>query len=110
MRNRQAEKGEQKTKIVTTKPKTGNGTRVVMLTDEAIEALTFIREHSEFTSPDDFVIATTSGNHVSEDRLFRAVRNLIDIAGLTNDARKNFGVHSLRHTGISFLFKARCAC
>lgn len=105
VKNREAEKGEQKTKVITTKPKTGSGTRVVMLTDEAIEALTFIREHSEFTSPDDYVITTSSGNHVSEDRLFRAVRNLIDIAGLANDARKNFGVHSLRHSGISYYLR-----
>lgn len=105
VKNREAEKGEQKTKVITTKPKTGSGTRVVMLTDEAVESLTFIKNHSEFTSPDDFVIATSNGCHVSEDRLFRAVRNLIDVAGLSNEARRSFGVHSLRHTGISFYLR-----
>ena len=103
VKNREA--GEQKTKVITTKPKTGSGTRVVMLTDEAIQTLTFIKNHSEFTSPDDFVIATSNGCHVSEDRLFRAVRNLIDVAGLSNEARRSFGVHSLRHTGISYYLR-----
>ncbi|MCR5294760.1 MAG: tyrosine-type recombinase/integrase, partial [Lachnospiraceae bacterium] len=105
VKNREADKGERRTKIITTKPKTGCGTRVVMLTDEAIETLTFIKEHSKFTSPDDYVVTTVSGNHVSEDRLFRAVRNLIEIAGLSNSSRTNFGVHTLRHTGISYYLR-----
>lgn len=106
VKDRDTDNGERKTKIVTTTPKTETGKRYVMLSDEALEALIIIRERSSFTAPQDYVIATSNGKHVSEDRLYLATRNLLDLSGLMNEARKEtFGVHYLRHTGISYYLR-----
>lgn len=94
------------TKLITTTPKTDGGTRTVVLSDEALKALNLIRERSAHTAPQDYVLATSTGRPVSEDRLYRATRNMLDAAGLMNEARqKCFGVHYLRHTGISYYLR-----
>lgn len=98
--------GKGKTRIITTTPKTEDGARTVVLNNEALTALNIIRERSAFTAAHDYVLATSSGKPVSEERLYRAVRNMLDAAGLMNDARREkFGVHYLRHTGISYYLR-----
>lgn len=98
--------GNSKTVVITTTPKTESGTRIVVLNDEALTALNVIRERSGFTEPQDYVLATTKGKPVSEDRLWEATRNMLDSAGLMTEARKKkFGVHYLRHTGISYYLR-----
>lgn len=105
VRNRD-ENAETKTKIILTTPKTEKSIRKVMLTDEAIEALEHIKSHSNFTSPSDFVICTNTGNKVLEQNLFVNLKGILKASGLGANGRlEKFGLHYLRHTGISYYLR-----
>lgn len=91
-----------KTKLILTTPKTEKSIREVVLTDEAIEALEHIKNHSDFVSANDFVICTSKGNKVLNQNLYYNLKGILKAAGLNQDGRRDkFGLHYLRHTGIS---------
>lgn len=98
--------GESKTRLIITKPKTAKAVRTVPLNDNAIQALLEIRARSSYTSPKDFVISTDTGERVTIQNLRKYLKGVLKAAGLNNAAReKHFGVHYLRHTGISYYLR-----
>lgn len=97
---------ETKTKIILTKPKTKNSMREVALTDEALEALNYIRERSNFTEENNYVICTNKGTRVLEQNLLSGLKGKLRSCGLNkNGKRDKFGIHYLRHTGISYYLR-----
>lgn len=95
-----------KTKVILTKPKTVKSMREVALTDEAIEALNHIKDHSNFTAPTDYVLATQKGTKVLEQNLLRVLKGKLKSCGLNkNGERDKFTLHFLRHTGISYYLR-----
>lgn len=95
-----------KTKLIITKPKTKKSIREVVLTDEAIESLSYIKANSNFTAPTDFVIASSKGTMVMEQNLRYSLKGILKASGLNvGGARNKFGLHYLRHTGISYYLR-----
>lgn len=95
-----------KTKVILTKPKTEKSIREVMLTDEALEALNHIKEHSCYTAPNDLVICTSQGKQVLGQNLCYCLKGILKAAGLNKDGKRDkFGLHYLRHTGISYYLR-----
>lgn len=95
-----------RTKVILTRPKTTTSIREVMLTDEAIEALRHIQERSNFTGADNFVICTEKGTKVLEQNLSTGLKGILKASGLNKEGeRDKFGLHYLRHTGISFYLR-----
>lgn len=95
-----------KTRLIITKPKTANAVRNVTLSDEVIEALTVIKGRSKYVKPNDFVLATDTGARITETQLYNTLKGVLKGAKLSNPARdKVFGVHYLRHTGISYYLR-----
>lgn len=94
-----------KTKRIITTPK-NDKSREVMLNAEAIEALRWIKSRSAHTNPTDFVICGTTGKSPSNHNLSKTLRSVLKEAGLNTPAReKKFGLHYLRHTGISYYLR-----
>ena len=99
-------KSKAKTKVIMTSPKSAQSNRVVRLSDDAIEALEFYKQYCQFTDPNHFVLSTDSGNRVSEQHLFKCVKGVLKGAKINTPARDRvFGVHYLRHTGISYYLR-----
>lgn len=95
-----------KTKRVITAPKTGSGIRTVMLNKFAISALELIKERSIHTEPTDFIICTDVGKSVTSEYLYNKLKTVLKGSGLMTDARQEaFGLHYLRHTGISYYLR-----
>ena len=95
-----------KTKLIITRPKTANGIRTVMLSDHAITALEKIRETSGYTAPKDFVLSADTGKRVTGIYLLRILKGVLKGAKLNTALRdKVFGVHYLRHSGISYYLR-----
>lgn len=95
-----------KTKRVITAPKTASGIRTVMLNKYAISALELIKQRSSHTEPTDFVICTDVGNSVTSEYLYQKLKAILSGSGLMTKARKAvFGLHYLRHTGISYYLR-----
>lgn len=93
-----SENAKQKTKFEETTPKTSSSIRIVPLSDMAIEAL---RYFESIKSNDIYVVTTSTGSHITNSRLNRAFHSILDRCGI----EKKAGVHSLRHTFASMLFK-----
>ena len=85
-------------KIIEQTPKTKSGNRIVPLADRAIEALDYLSKHRKHGK---FVAVTKNGNSVPARNIDRAFRQIIKATGI----EKTCGVHSLRHTFASMLFK-----
>lgn len=85
-------------KVIEQTPKTKSGNRIVPLADKAIEALDYLSKHRR---SDKYVTVTKNGNSVSARNIDRAFRQIIKATGI----EKTCGVHSLRHTFASMLFK-----
>lgn len=95
-----------KTKIILTKPKTKKSVREVVLTDEALEALAYIKAHSNYTKPTDYIMSTNKGTMVLEQNLLSGLKGKLKSCGLNKDGKRNkFGIHYLRHTGISYYLR-----
>ena len=98
-----SKKGVAKTKMILTTPKTAQSTRVVRLSAEAIEALEL---HRTRVVECEYVIPTDNCKRVTEQRLYQALKGVLKGAKLNTPAReKAFGVHYLRHTGISYYLR-----
>lgn len=98
-----SKKGAAKTRVILTTPKTAQSTRIVRLSAEAIEALEL---HRSRVVECDYVIPTDNGQRVTVQRLYRALKGVLKGAKLSTPARdKAFGVHYLRHTGISYYLR-----
>lgn len=105
VKNRDA-KASAKTKVVLTKPKTETSSRLVALTDDAIDVLSEIRVRSRHTAKNDFIICTSTGNMVAPQNLYSGLRNALKACGLNkNGERDKFSLHYLRHTGISYYIR-----
>ena len=68
------------------------------MADRAIEALDYLSKHRKHGK---FVAVTKNGNSVPARNIDRAFRQIIKATGI----EKTCGVHSLRHTFASMLFK-----
>ena len=78
--------------------KTKSGHRIVPLTNRAVEALHYLEEHKHCEK---YVVATKNGKPISPRNIDRTFRQILTAAGID----KKCGVHSLRHTFASMLFK-----
>ena len=120
---------DKKTNLMVTTPKTTNGRRIVMLTDDAIDAITHYRSLTTLIAPDDFVFSTDNGKPLSEAQTARTLKAILQAAGLMRDNsvisrlrgkknlteeemrfltapdREGFGMHYLRHSGISYYLR-----
>lgn len=120
---------EKKSEVIITTPKTTRGRRIVMLTDEALEAIRTYKSMTDLTDPDDFVFATDAGKPISEGQASRTLKAVLQAAGLMRDPhmiakikkknwrsekderflnapeRKGFAMHYLRHSGISYYLR-----
>ena len=97
--------GASKTRRIITTPKSGKS-REVMLSAEAIEALSLIRANSEYTDPNDFVISTKYGKSVTNHILRKSLDAILVAAKIMTPQRADiFGLHYLRHTGISYYIR-----
>ena len=101
VKNRDAKSGDKKMKRILTTPKNGKS-RIVMLGGEAMWALNIIKEKSKHTEPSNYVLCTDSGKQILIQETSVRLKGVLKGAGLLTPARqKKFGVHYLRHTGIS---------
>lgn len=93
-------RGESPTNYITVEQttKTKSGHRIVPLTNRAVEALRYLEEHKH---SDKYVAATKNGKPISARNIDRTFRQTLTAAGID----KKCGVHSLRHTFASMLFK-----
>lgn len=85
-------------KIIEQSPKTKSGNRIIPLADRAREALEYLSQHRH---NDKYVATTKNGKNISARNIDRTFRSIIETAGIDKPA----GVHSLRHTFASMLFK-----
>lgn len=84
--------------IIQNSTKTSSGSRIVPLNNKSIEALKYIKE---ITGQYEHVFSTETGNNVSGrtyDTMFRKIQENCGFAEI-------YGVHALRHTFASLLFK-----
>lgn len=84
--------------IIQDSTKTSSGSRIVPLNNKAIEALNYIKE---ITGQFKYVFSTETGNNVSGrtyDTMFRKIQENCKF-------KEIYGVHTLRHTFASLLFK-----
>ena len=119
----------QKTDLQITTPKTANGRRIVMLTDEAIDAINTYRALTSLNAPDDFVFSTDNGKPLGEAQTARTLKAILQATGLMRSdtivkslkgkknltaeqkrflnapERSGFGMHYLRHSGISYYLR-----
>ena len=94
-----------KTKRIMTTPKSGRS-REVMLSAEALEALAEIKKRSHHTDKTDLVICSDSGKSLTNHNLRKALDSVMSAAKLDSGSRKEkFGLHYLRHTGISYYIR-----
>ena len=92
------EKSDKSYKTIEQSPKTKSGNRFIPLADKAKEAIEYLSEHRH---SDKYVVATKNGKTISARNIDRTFRRIIENAGIDKPA----GVHSLRHTFASMLFK-----
>ena len=84
--------------IVQNSTKTNSGTRVVPLNNKSIEALKQIKE---ITGQYEYVFSTQTGKNMSSRTCDRMFRKIQENCGF----KEIYGVHALRHTFASLLFK-----
>ena len=84
--------------IIQNSTKTNSGTRIVPLNNKSIEALKQIKE---ITGQYKYVFSTETGNNVSARTCDRMFRKIQENCGF----KEIYGVHALRHTFASLLFK-----
>lgn len=84
--------------IVQNSTKTNSGTRVVPLNNKSIEALKQIKE---ITGQYKYVFSTQTGKNMSSRTCDRMFRKIQENCGF----KEIYGVHALRHTFASLLFK-----
>lgn len=84
--------------IIQNSTKTNSGTRIVPLNNKSIEALKQIKE---ITGQYKYVFSTETGNNVSSRTCDRMFRKIQENCGF----KEIYGVHALRHTFASLLFK-----
>ena len=78
--------------------KTKNSNRVIPLSDAAI---TYLQELFKITGGFDVVLANKNGSYVLHKNLDRTYKRILDNAGLNKT-----GIHTLRHTFASKLFRS----
>lgn len=112
-----SEEEDAKTQVVTTTPKTANGVRIVMITDDAKEAILEHKKRMRPESENELIFATDNGKPLSEAQAWRALNGILYATNLKKDpkkeykdqpvppARKGFSMHYLRHTGISYYLR-----
>lgn len=84
--------------VIEQSPKTKSGNRIIPLANKAIEALTYLQEHKY---SEKYVVASKNGKSISARNIDRTFRQILETAKIS----KKCGVHSLRHTFASMLFK-----
>ena len=84
--------------IIQDSTKTSSGSRIVPLNNKAIESLNYIKK---ITGQYKYVFSTETGNNVSGRTYDTMFRKIQENCGFT----EIYGVHALRHTFASLLFK-----
>ena len=84
--------------IIQNSTKTNSGTRIIPLNNKSIEALKQIKK---ITGQYKYVFSTETGNNVSARTCDRMFRKIQENCGF----KEIYGVHALRHTFASLLFK-----
>lgn len=88
--------------------KTKSGTRIVPMTQKALQALVKLRE---ITGDYQWVISSKNHQQVQPGNINRTFHAIISNSGALSDrgAPDRFGVHTLRHTFASMLFSNGCS-
>ena len=86
--------------------------RAVPLCEQAIEALKIIKKYSDFTSPNDYVVATKNGTHCSIPNLNTSLKRVYTFIIRKMEKDKHIEIDTskismqvLRHTCASLLFR-----
>lgn len=98
VKSRDGSEGKNYISVIENTPKTKNSIRVISMNDNAYEAL---RKLQEINGKHKFVLANTSGgttSHRTFDKPFRTIQKNCGIS-------PQVGVHALRHTFASILFR-----
>lgn len=98
VKNRNADISKKYTMIEQNTTKTKSGMRIIPLSSMAVEAL---RYFDEINHNHVYIISSDVNNPLSPRNLDRTFRSILTNAGITNI----HGVHSLRHTFASMLFR-----
>lgn len=93
---------DRKTNLLVTTPKTSRGRRIVMMTDEATETIKKYYDSCSHNKPDDYVFCTDYGKPLTEGQTARTLKGILKAA---NIYREGFGMHYLRHSGISYYLR-----
>lgn len=95
---------KQTTRFIQESTKTEAGTRTVTLVGNAVAMATILTTNK---NPNDLLLSTPEGNPISTSNFERSFKSIVKKAGLVNDdgSLKYTGLHTLRHTYASFMFK-----
>lgn len=85
--------------------KTKNGIRVIPLTERALCAL---KEIYDITGSEKYVMCSSNGKQITPRNINRMFHSILKQTGISNNDKTSCGVHTLRHTFASMLFKEGC--
>lgn len=100
IKNRDKSEDKRSYKLIVQSVKTKNGNRIIPLNNEAMTA---IKEMKKINFNSDFVFASDNGSVSSAFTIDKTFRTILKKCGLVPT-----GVHSLRHTCASILFRRGC--
>ena len=98
IKNRDSDSQDNYKIIIQDSTKTNSGSRIVPLNNKSIEALSHIKE---ITGQCKYIFSTETGRNVSARTIDRMFRKIQENCGF----KEIYGVHALRHTFASLLFK-----
>ena len=84
----------------------GSKQRKLALMPEVILLLNKYLEYrnKKYGNSTDALIVSTSGNHFTGDAIYKKVKNILNLAGLSEDRIEAIHTHSLRHSFVARLF------
>lgn len=85
--------------------KTKSGNRIVPLSEIAMNSL---REIQKINGDQKYVMSSSNGKQVTPRNINRMFHSILRETGIANSSENLCGVHALRHTFASMLFKNGC--
>ena len=95
--------GKKRTKITDTTTKTEKSTRIIPLSQTAVDTLERIRSCSKFTAPNDYIVCTRLGKVGNARNVRRCLEHILARCKFKGDDVDGRSLHSLRHTFVSML-------
>jgi len=85
--------------------KTKSGNRIIPMSDTALNAF---KELYEINGDKKYVMSTKTGQQVTPRNINRMFHSILKETGIAKSEEENCGVHTLRHTFASMLFRNGC--